>query len=64
MNYLIKFGRSKSNYFGTGKRSQIIWGWQGTNPLGLGMADPLEILFSATCCTVPNLIVLGQTTIA
>jgi len=29
---------------------------------GLGVADPLETCFSTTCVTVPELVILGQST--
>jgi len=34
----------------------------GPDPLGWGVADPLDTRFSTTCITMPNLVILGQIT--
>ena len=49
------------NHLGAGRGSQK-WGMLRPRPLGIGsVADPLDTRFSATCVTMPSLVILGQT---
>jgi len=63
--YHTEFGHCESNRVVTCRGPKIFLGMldAGSDPLGCGVADPLETCFSTTCITMPNLVILGQTMI-